>query len=174
MGEPEAIPDPASLVESGVRRSVALRSGTTTEVERSWIRFELGGERFCVPLESVTKIERVPPIVPVPRTPPFVRGIASLRGEIVTVVDLRSVIGGAPSTAPPHGLLVLADGPRRVAILSDVLPDYFRAPASALLPAPLGRSGDALIANAIERKDVVIGCLDVPKLMEVLSRRTDA
>jgi len=166
--------DPSALADAGARRSAALRAGATAEPERSFIRFEMGGERFCVPLESVTKIERVPPIVPVPRTPSFVRGIASLRGEIVTVIDLAAVIGGEPAVTMPHGLLVFADGQRRVGVLSDGLPDYFRIVASQLLPAPTGRAGDALIANAIEREEGTIAVLDVTKLMEVLARRSDA
>ncbi|HZU96489.1 MAG TPA: chemotaxis protein CheW [Planctomycetota bacterium] len=169
-----SIPDPQSLAEAGARRSAALKAGATAEAERSFIRFELAGERYCVPLECVTKIERVPPIIPVPRTPPFVRGIVSLRGEIVTVVDLAAVIGGEPVTTASHGLLVLADGPRRVGILSDALPDYFRIGVSQLLPAPTGKAGDALISNAIERKEGTVAVLDVKKLMEVLARRSDA
>jgi chemotaxis signal transduction protein len=169
----QAPPDPLALAEAGARRSAELLAGATAEVERSFIRFEMGGERYCVPLESVTKIERVPPIVPVPRTPPFVRGIASLRGEIVTVIDLGAVIGGEPATTIPHGLLVLADGARRVGILSDALPDYFRVVGSQLLPAPTGKAGDALITNAIEREDGAVAVLDVKKLMEVLARRSD-
>ncbi len=170
----DALLDPQGLAEAGARRSAALRAGSTAEPERSFIRFEMGGERYCVPLEAVTKIERVPAIIAVPRTPAFVRGIASLRGEIVPVIDLAAVIGGEPTTTVPHGLLVLADGARRVGILSDALPDYFRVGVSALLPAPTGRSGDALIANAIERKEGTTAVLDVKKLMEVLARRTDA
>lgn len=171
--EGESIIDPLSLAEAGARRSAALRAGATAEAERSFIRFEMGGERYCIPLEAVTKIERVPPIIPVPRTPSFVRGIASLRGEIVAVIDLAAVIGGEPTTTTAHGLLVLADGARRVGILSDALPDYFRVGVSGLLPAPTGRAGDALIANAIERKEGTVAVLDVKKLMEVLARRTD-
>jgi two-component system chemotaxis response regulator CheV len=167
------LPDPQSLAEAGAKRAAALRAGATAEPERSFIRFELGGERYCVPLESVTKIERVPPIIAVPRTPSFVRGIASLRGEIVTVIDLAAVIGGEPSTTLAHGLLVLADATRRVGILSDTLPDYFRVGVSQLLPAPSGRAGDALITNAIDRKEGTTAVLDVKKLMEVLARRTD-
>jgi chemotaxis signal transduction protein len=172
--EDDAILDPSSLAQAGARRSAALRAGATAEPERSYIRFEMGGERYCVPLESVTKIERVPPIVTVPRTPTFVRGVASLRGEIVTVIDLAAVIGGEPSTNVAHGLLVLAEGAHRVGVLSDGLPDYFRVVTSQLLPAPSGRAGDALISNAIERKEGTIAVLDVKKLMEVLARRTDA
>jgi purine-binding chemotaxis protein CheW len=172
--EGDPIIDPQALAEAGARRSASLRAGATAEPERSYIRFELGGERYGVPLESVTKIERVPTIVAVPRTPGFVRGIASLRGEIVTVIDLAAVIGSEPTTTPAHGLLVLADGARRVGILSDALPDYFRVGVSKLLAAPTGRAGDALITNAIERKEGTVAVLDVKKLMEVLARRTDA
>src|SRR5207248_11329749 len=133
-----------------------------------FIRFDIGGEHYAVPLDNVTKIGRVPTIVPVPRTPEFVKGIASLRGEIVTVVDLCAVLGVATPEQTPHGLLVLQDGTRRVGILSDGLPDYFRAQISTLTPAPSGRSSDALVAHAIEREQGIVAVLDVRKLMDVL------
>jgi purine-binding chemotaxis protein CheW len=165
--------DPASLARAGGERQSKLRDGPRAEPDRSFIRFELGGERYAVPLDTVTKIERVPAIIPVPRTPAFVRGIASLRGEIVAVVDLCSILGQPPAATIPHGLLVLTDGPRRVGVLSDVLPDYFRIPSSSLTPALAGSRGEGLVQNAIEREDGIIAVLDVKKLMDVLARRAD-
>jgi purine-binding chemotaxis protein CheW len=169
----EVLLDPRVLARKGGERQASLRDGPKAEPDRTFIRFELGGERYAVPLESVTKIERVPAIIPVPRTPSFIRGIASLRGEIVTVVDLCTVLGQPPVTSIPHGLLVLSDGGRRVGILSDVLPDYFRIATTALSPAPSAGRGEGLVQNAIERDDGIIAVLDVKKLMDVLARRAD-
>src|SRR2546421_8772412 len=134
--KPDPLLDPTALAEAGAEKSAELRAGATSEPEHPFIRFDIGGEHYAVPLDNVTKIERVPTIVPVPRTPEFVKGIASLRGEIVTVVDLCAVLGVATPEQTPHGLLVLQDGTRRVGILSDGLPDYFRAQISTLTPAP--------------------------------------
>ncbi|MBI3724813.1 chemotaxis protein CheW [bacterium] len=165
--------DPADLVRAGAEMRASLQGDTETEPEITLIRFELGGEQYAIRLEAVTKIERVPSIVAVPRTPPFVKGIASLRGEVVCVVDLRALLGAPSSESAPRGLLVLGEGPRRVAILSDVLPDYFRAKESGLVPAP-HRGGDAILSSGFERDEGFVGVIDSKKLMDVLERRFDA
>lgn len=164
--------DPADLARAGAELRSSLQGDTRTEPEITLIRFELGGEQYAMRLEAVTKIERVPAIVAVPRTPPFVKGIASLRGEVVCVVDLRALLGAPPSDQDPHGLIVLGEGARRVAILSDVLPDYFRAKESALVPSP-HRAGEAILSSGFERDEGFVGVIDTRKLMDSLERRFD-
>ena len=165
--------DPQALATSGAQRRAALQKGATAEPELPFIRFELGGERYAVPLLAVSKIERVPTVVPVPRTPAFVRGIASLRGETVCVVDLASILGTVSSAAKPLGLLVLAEGARKVGVLSDILPDYFRAKATAFSPPPTGRASEGVIVHALDRDEGAVAVLDVRKLLDLLARRLD-
>lgn len=170
----ELVPlDPSQLAAAGANRRSAIEVGSTEEVERTFVAFELAQEPYAIPLECVVKIERVPPLIPVPRTPSFVRGIASLRGEIVCVVDLRQLLGLPGSTLAPHGLLVLQDGARHVAVLSDVLPDYFKVRTGAILPSPNRSTSEGVVNEVIERGGTFIALLDVKKLFSVLGSRLD-
>lgn len=54
-----------------------------------FITFGLGRERFGIAIEDVKEIIAAYEIVPLPRTPEFIEGIISLRGEIIPVVDMR-------------------------------------------------------------------------------------
>lgn len=74
--EPRASRTPAPVVE-------------TLEV----LGFVLGNEDYALPLTAVREILKVPPITEVPRAPSDVLGILSLRGTVVTLVDLRRRIG---------------------------------------------------------------------------------
>ena len=59
-----------------------------------------GGERFALPLESVTVVvPPAPPFAHVPRTRPPVLGAMSLRGRVVAVVELAPLLG-LPGRAP--------------------------------------------------------------------------
>ncbi|MBN2803955.1 MAG: chemotaxis protein CheW [Deltaproteobacteria bacterium] len=60
--------------------------------------FTLGKEEFGVDLNLISQIIIVPPITPVPRTRSYFMGVISVRGEIVTVVDFRQLIGLEPAT----------------------------------------------------------------------------
>jgi purine-binding chemotaxis protein CheW len=53
----------------------------------------LGGERYAVETRHLRAVQWTSGITPVPCTPKFVVGIVSVRGEIVTLLDLASMIG---------------------------------------------------------------------------------
>ena len=56
---------------------------------REFLTFALGADVFGVELARVKEILSPPPITPVPRAPSDVVGVCSVRGLLVTVVDLR-------------------------------------------------------------------------------------
>ena len=55
-----------------------------------FITFALGREKFGISLDEVKEIIADYNIVPLPRTPDFIEGIISLRGDIIPVVDMRA------------------------------------------------------------------------------------
>lgn len=56
---------------------------------REFLAFVLAGELYGVELTRVKEILSPPPVTPVPRAPAEVIGVCSVRGLLVTVVDLR-------------------------------------------------------------------------------------
>ena len=63
----------------------AVTAGATLEA----VEFDLASERYAFPLVHVREVSVLRDLTPVPCTPPFVRGIINLRGEIRTVIDLK-------------------------------------------------------------------------------------
>jgi purine-binding chemotaxis protein CheW len=57
------------------------------------IVFNIDKEEYGANILKVTTIERVLPVARVPRTPPFVKGVINLRGEIIPVLSLRQRLG---------------------------------------------------------------------------------
>lgn len=54
-----------------------------------FVTFKLGKEEYGIDIHKVTTIERMVDITRVPKTAEFVKGVMSLRGEVVPVIDLR-------------------------------------------------------------------------------------
>lgn len=54
-----------------------------------YLGFEIGEEQFGLPLHAIREILKPPPLTPVPRTVSHVLGIISVRGRVITVMDLR-------------------------------------------------------------------------------------
>ena len=73
------------------------------------LRVTVRGERYALPLDSITAVYDRTPIIPVPCTPPFVAGIANIRGHIIPVLDLAALLGIADGNTPGAAALVLAE-----------------------------------------------------------------
>lgn len=58
-----------------------------------FVVFTLSGTDYAVPVRDVAEIGRVPQITRVPNLPEFVRGITNLRGEVVPVLSLPTLLG---------------------------------------------------------------------------------
>jgi len=66
---------------------------------RSYCTFRVDNLTVGVDVTRVEEVLRTRPVTPVPLSEPCVAGILNLRGQIVTVVDLRSRFGFGASTA---------------------------------------------------------------------------
>jgi len=55
-----------------------------------YIEFNLGIERFSIPLLMVKEVIPMPDMTKVPNSPSYYVGIMNLRGQIISVVDLRT------------------------------------------------------------------------------------
>lgn len=57
------------------------------------VLFVLNGSQYAVPMENVLELQRLPRITSLPSVPAWLRGVTNLRGEVLSVVDLRSLLG---------------------------------------------------------------------------------
>jgi purine-binding chemotaxis protein CheW len=78
----------AALVKARSERRAARRAGETGK-RVEYLAFGLAGESYAVQIAHVAEILRPPPITQVPRAPHTMLGVISVRGKLVTVVDLR-------------------------------------------------------------------------------------
>ena len=88
------------------------------------VLFRAGGERFALPLESVTVVvPPAPPFAHVPRTAPPVLGAMSLRGRVVAVVEMAPLLGlpGRPAGDGGGQVLVLDRERRALGFLVDAV-----------------------------------------------------
>jgi purine-binding chemotaxis protein CheW len=109
------------------------------------------GERRCaLPLATVAEVLRPLPEEPIANAPPFVRGVAIIRGEAVPVVDAAMLMGEAGSA--PTRLVVLALGERRVALAVDGCEDIRpvgRAAMAGMPPLLREASGEVVTAIGV-------------------------
>jgi chemotaxis signal transduction protein len=89
---------------------------TVTEI----LRFGLMYEEFGIEMKYVREVILTGEITPVPGTPPFIAGICAIRGEIVSLVDLRVLLSITRiGLTDLNRVIVLTDGKITFGILAD-------------------------------------------------------
>jgi len=63
--------------------------GKSAQKDIQVVEFLLGKEHFAIDLFDVKEVVEYTSITKIPNTPPYVKGIIDLRGEITTIVDLK-------------------------------------------------------------------------------------
>jgi purine-binding chemotaxis protein CheW len=63
------------------------------------VEFILGEEKFAINLFDVREIVESFRITPLPHAPSYVKGIIDLRGEITTVIDLKTILRIIPKNS---------------------------------------------------------------------------
>ena len=100
------------------------RGVATDEPVREILTFSLGGEAFGVPLTQVLEILGERTITRVPRSPPDVVGVCTVRGELVTVIDTRQRLEPGAPRAQSRGRILLTntwDGEKVGLLVDEVL-----------------------------------------------------
>jgi purine-binding chemotaxis protein CheW len=94
---------------------------------RELLAFELGVERYALPLACVREIVRLPQVTEVPRGPIDVLGVISVRGAVTTVIDLRKRLRLelSPITSRTRVLLV-RQGEETLGLLVDGVLQVYR------------------------------------------------
>jgi len=57
------------------------------------VRIRTGGEHYALPVDRVTEVGELGELTPVPGSAPEVLGIRNLRGQVLPVVDLATLLG---------------------------------------------------------------------------------
>lgn len=59
------------------------------------VGFRLGGQHFVSSMGEISELLKYPDLAPVPRTRPWLRGVANVRGNLLPVMDLNHYLGGS-------------------------------------------------------------------------------
>lgn len=134
------------------------------------IVFRLGDQRYAVPVGKVVELDKPPTCAVVPNTPNFVQGVTNVRGDILSVVDLRALLG-IPRVVRNDAVRLLtvrsADGEMRTGLIVDSL-QGMRSVAPAALRS-IQNQGDVdtcVAAQAFDDKDGEVRVFDVDRFFD--------
>jgi len=101
----------------------------------------LGGERYAIETRTLRAVLSATGLTRVPSTPAYVLGIVSVRGEIVTLLDLATMIGltHQPAERTTCSVLLLGLAGLRCGLVVDEVLEVERIRMDALEPSISGR-----------------------------------
>ena len=118
--------------------ALAAEPGETQTLDQSIevVEFLLAHERYAVESSYVREVYPLENLTPLPCTPAFMLGIVNLRGEIVSVIDLRKFFD-LPQTGLPdlNKVIVLESGNMVFGILADAILGVRRIPLAEIQPS---------------------------------------
>ncbi|MFO0556240.1 MAG: chemotaxis protein CheW [Polyangiaceae bacterium] len=128
---------------------------------------------------EVTKVQEVLqwlPMTPVPLASRVVRGLINLRGQIVTVIDLRRRLG-LPDAADGESALnlVVRTDARVISLLVDQIGDVLEVEDASFEPAPTTLSPESreLIQGAFKLDESLVLALNLEKAIDGPAFRRD-
>jgi len=115
---------------------------TVSSGEIEYATFHVGRLLLGIDIRQTEEINRQLDLTAVPHAPACVRGVVNLRGEVVTVLDLRTILGLEPQavTAASRNVVVRADA-EQVGLLVDRVTDVVTVSAEEMEPPPANVSG---------------------------------
>ncbi len=122
--------------------SVSSPSSTSTEFQMA--SFWLGDLLLGIDIRCIRGINRVGTMTPVPDAPAMVAGVVNLRGDVVTVVALRTILDLPPAEITPRTrLLIVQSEAESIGLLVDRVADVVTVTTDDAEPLPANLTGDA-------------------------------
>lgn len=118
------------------------------------VRFRIGAENFALPVGEVLEVADLGQLAPVPGAPGSILGVRNLRGQVLPVIDLATVLGTTGST--DRGKLVITEkAGRRAGLAIDQVTDVGE------LPGPTQETDSPFLSGSTLLNGELVGIVDV-------------
>jgi len=140
-------------------------------IDTKMVTFTLAGKDYGIDIMKVKEIRKAGNFTFVPNTPPFVRGVDNLRGEIISIIDLRIMFNlPAPQSAPDtlENILILRLENHVIGVVVDTI-DKVVGIASSQIQPPHPLFGDInikYISGVVENDQKLYIILDAEAIFD--------
>ena len=134
-----------------------------------YLSFSLGGEEYAIPLLAVREVIAMPEITSIPYTPPYFLGIMNLRGQVISIMDLRSKLSIKPLNSSETSVIICDLNSLSIGVVVDSINSVLSPAESEVSAKPdmqSNRNSDFI--TGVYRKDKkLVLFLDVAKTLNV-------
>ena len=143
-----------------VNKSTMKLASSELHVKNKYISFNLNSNTYCIALDYVKEVLKDTSITNVPGTPDFIEGIMNLRGDYITVINLKNFLGlDAGVVAEKKPVIIIKCNELKLAFLIDKINELFEFQQD-----DINDLGDGYFSNEFIYNNTLYTILNVEKI----------
>ncbi|CCQ09776.1 Chemotaxis protein CheV [Pseudoalteromonas luteoviolacea B = ATCC 29581] len=152
---------------AGILDSVNQRTQLVGQNRLELLLFRLRGrQRFGINVFKVREVLQCPPLTNMPKSNPYVRGVAHIRGQTISVIDMSLAVGGPPIENIRECFIIIAEYNRSVqGFLVGAVERIVNMNWEKIMPPPSGAGRYSYLTAVTEIENELVEILDVEKIL---------
>ncbi len=135
----------------------------------------MGKQRFGINVFKIQEVVQCPVLTQIPHSHAVVRGVATMRGKTIPVIDLSMAIGGRPVEDLQNSFMIVAEYNRTTqGFLVGGVERIVNLNWEDIMPPPKGSGKNSYLTAVTQLNDELVEIIDVEKVLaEVSNASTD-
>lgn len=162
---------------AGILDGVDMRTQMAGQNRLELLLFRLTGhrQRYGINVFKVQEVIQCPKLTELPHADPVVRGIANMRGNTITILDLSMAIGGPPLQDFQDKFVIISEyNTKTQGFLVDSVDRIINMNWEKILPPPKGAVEGTYMTAVTQVDDELVQIIDVEKVLsEVMGATTE-
>lgn len=152
---------------AGILDSVNQRTQLVGQNRLELLLFKLNGrQRFGINVFKVREVLQCPPLTSMPKSNTYIRGVAHIRGQTISVIDLSMAVGGRPIKNIEDSFIIIAEYNRTVqGFLVGGVERIVNMNWEKIMPPPSGAGRYSYLTAVTEIENELVEILDVEKIL---------
>ena len=156
---------------AGILDSVNQRTQLVGQNRLELLLFKLKGrQRYGINVFKVREVLQCPPLTSMPKLNSFVKGIAHIRGQTISVIDMGLATGGRPIQDVENSFIIITEYNRTIqGFLVDSVERIVNLNWESIMPPPQGSGRYNYLTAVTEIDKELVEILDVEKILEEIA-----
>ncbi|WP_337027560.1 chemotaxis protein CheV [Vibrio cholerae] len=161
---------------TGILDSVNQRTQLVGQNRLELLTFRLNGrQRYGINVFKVKEVLQCPKLTSMPNLHRLVKGVAHIRGQTVSVIDMSLAVGGRPTTDVDKSFVVIAEFNRSIqAFLVSSVERIINMRWEAILPPPNGTGKSNYLTAVTNIDNELVEIIDVEKILAEITPVNEA
>ncbi len=156
---------------AGILDSVNQRTQLVGQNRLELLMFKLvGPQRFGINVFKVREVMPCPRLTLLPKQDKYIKGVAHIRGQTISVIDLSKATGGLEITPDENSFVIIAEYNRSVqGFLVAGVERIVTLSWQGIMPPPEGAGKSSYLTAVTEIDNEMVSILDVEKILNEIN-----